>query len=320
MKTVWYLITIFVPLNLCHQINSDLGLRYAYTVTVSADQTACVGTGYLDGESFITYSSDIIHSRASWVTKDNVDSEKSHFKRRCKELEFELKKMTNKSVTAGIQTVQVSTECISEKDTATAYDGTQVKSFSLNDTHAQGCSYRLRIYRDLMSKNVKAPHVTVERRLLHHSQTAKLRCLARDFYPANLEMHWCRENDSLVHRMSEKNMGPLPQGDGLYRRHVEIIVNIGEENLYVCEINGVATQSTMKSFKWEGSVSGFSDGTAFLLALFIPAIAAVIIIVFGFVWHRQGDILPIRVPRRSSNSNSGPSTGRRATPLANTAV
>lgn len=321
MGTVWYAVVIFSSFGLCHRTDSETGLRYAYTVTMQADKIACFGAGYVDGESFLQYSSDNIHHPATWLTTSNIQSEKVHFGKRCVELKAEFHKMMNASTTTGMRTLQISTECTLEMDTTLVYNGDTIKTFSLNDTQAQGCSYRLRIYRNLMFKDVKPPHVNVERRLLHHSQSAKLRCTARDFYPAGLHMHWCPDkNNTSPKPIVDKNLGPLPQGDGLYRKYIEIIVKIGEEHLYVCKIHGVATKNSIRFLKWEQAVSDLSDSSAFLLALFLPAFAAIIIIVFGFVWHRQDEIRPTRVPGRSSNSTSGQHVGRRAAPFANTAV
>ncbi|AAD31444.1 pr144 [rat cytomegalovirus strain Maastricht] len=321
METLWYAIAIIFPINLCHPMNSETGLRYTYTVTIDTDLVTCSGKGYLDGESFLAYSSENIHSQAKWLTNDNVESEKCHFKRRCTELEAELRKMTNVTATAGIRNLQVYTECTSQTDTTLAFNGHDVKSMSFNNTHAWGCSSRLLIYRNLMSKDVKFPHVNVERRLLHYSDSVKLRCSARDFYPAGLEIHWCLEKNNVSTRpVVERDPGPLPQGDGLYRKYVDIVVRVGEEHYYVCKIHGVATNNAMKILKWEGAISGFSDNTAFLLALFIPAFAAIVIIFFGFLWHRQGELGPIRVPGRPSSSNSAQHAGRRVTPLVDTAV
>lgn len=309
MGTVWCVLTIFFSVGFCHRIESETGLRYTYTVTIDAsEKVTCRGVGYVDGESFVTYYLGNLYNPAKWLQEVNRRAETTYFTQRCKELESELRKMTNRSATAGIQTFHVNTECKSEKGTALAYDGNNIRSFSLNNTHAQGCPSRLTIYRRLMSKDIKPPQVNVERRLLHYSDNVRLKCLARDFYPAGLEMHWCRgDNDSLSDPAVERDPGPMPQGDGSYRKFVEIVVRLGEEHQYVCKVYGVATQSNMEFFKWEGSASGISDGTAFLLALFLPAIAAVIVVVFGFLWHRQGELRPARI-------------GGRATPLADTTV
>lgn len=318
---MWYAIVIFFSAGLCRQIETDKGLRYAYTVTMRDELIVCFGTGHVDGESFITYSSERVHSPAKWLTKDNVESEKTYFKQRCKQLEAEFSKMMNKSATAGLQTFQVSTECTLEMDTTIAYDGSATRSFSFNNTHAQSCSYRLKIYRDLMSKSVKSPNAYVERRLLHYSECARLRCYARDFYPAGLEMHWYVEkNHTRTDHIAERSPGPLPQGDGLYRRHIEIVVRVGEEALYVCKIYGAATKNDVKILRWEGVVSGLSDNAAFLLALFLPAFAAVAIVALGFVWHRRDEIRPTQMPGKSSASDSAPHVGRRGTPLVDTAV
>lgn len=321
MEALWCAIVIFLPVGLCHQTESDAGLRYAYTATIYGDTVSCFGTGYVDGEAFATYSLGKIHNTVKWFTEANAESEKNGFKNRCDELELELRKLTNKSKTAGIRTLQVSTECKTEMDMSAAYNGELIQSLSLNNTHSQGCSYRLKIYRNLMSKDVKSPHVNVERRLLHHSESAKLRCSARDFYPAGLDMRWCLEkNDTSTDSTVEKNLGPLPQGDGLYRRHIEIVVRVGEESRYVCKIHGIATNNDMKVLRWEGASSGLSDGAAFLLALFLPATAAIVIIAFGFVWHRRGELRPFQLPGRSSDGSLAPTIGRRVLPFANSAV
>lgn len=258
----------------------DPGLRYAYTIVCTTNgETSCFGAGYVDGEFFIGYRNGETHRVVKWLPAADVERELSDFKNRCTELDTDLRQLKNKSISAGVKTIQLDIGCKSTFGRRYALDGSdKTPMFSLNGTSNHACRSKLQIYRALVSAAAKFPKLEVERRVVRHPREIRLRCIARDFYPAHLELQWWRESDGRFSLMKDSEVrDSLPSGDGLYQKHVDIYVDSGDEDMYSCRASGIATRRSLEIVKWNGQQKRNADSVLFI-ALFLP-----VCIVFGIM-------------------------------------
>lgn len=252
---------------------SDPGLRYAYTLVVDTKDggTGCFSTGYVDGEPFISYSDGTTHRLAKWLPDMNLHEEIEGFSTKCKELRNEVQHMINGTKILGIKTLQLDMGCKSTFSRRYAYDGEDVKTYSLNGTSNQICRSKLQLYRALIAASARFPQLDVERRSTRRPEIVRLRCIARDFYPADLDLQWWREFDGRFSMIAESSVrDSLPSGDGVYQKHLDLHVDSGDEHIYSCHVRGIATKRQIEIIKWKGYDRKKID-SALLIALLFPA-------------------------------------------------
>nr|WEG68857.1 membrane protein m144 [Mastomys natalensis cytomegalovirus 1]WEG68993.1 membrane protein m144 [Mastomys natalensis cytomegalovirus 1]WEG71221.1 membrane protein m144 [Mastomys natalensis cytomegalovirus 1] len=267
----------------------DPGLRYAYTIVMDSKEGApsCFATGYVDGESFVAHSNGKTHRIGSWLLEHSLKDEEQSFSTQCNDMGNELRNMMNNSKVAGIKTLQLDVGCKSTFGRKYMYNGEDVRPYTLNGTSNPTCRSKLQLYRALVAAAAKFPHLEVERKIMRRQDMAKLRCIARDFYPADLELQWWRESDGRFNIIADSDIrDSLPSGDGVYQRHVDITVNIGDESLYTCRVRGVATKRELEIIKWRGSAKK-SDDSFLLIVLFLPIIIVSGILILVIVIRRK---------------------------------
>lgn len=281
-------------------------MRYAFTLVIDTKdgKPGCFSTGYVDGESFISYSDGTSHRLAKWLPDLNLKEETEGFTVKCREMENEIRHMINGTKIFGIKTLQLDMGCKSTFSRRYAYDGEDVKMYSLNGTSNQLCRSKLQLYRALIAAAAKFPQLEIERRSTRRPELVRLRCIARDFYPADLDLQWWREFDGRFTMIAESSSrDSLPSGDGVYQKHLDLQVTVGDESIYSCHIRGVATKRQMEIIKWKGYDKKSVDPAIFI-ALFFPisVISTVFITVFL-----------IRRRNRSASQSRGGSRRRRQT-------
>nr|1PQZ_A Chain A, MCMV M144 [Murid betaherpesvirus 1] len=237
---------------------SESGLRYAYTLVVdgTANTARCFGTGHVDGEAFVGYSNNKTHGIGRWVNASHVEEENKEFVRQCKELQAELDKMQNNSAVIGVKTVQLDVGCTSKIEKHYAYDGNETEDDTATSAseRARDCQKKLTEYRKLVLASAVSPQLEVERRSSGREGGMRLRCFARDYYPADLEIRWWKDDGGggALPQTSKQHHDPLPSGQGLYQKHIDVYVDGGLEHVYSCRVKGIATGLELQIVRWKG--------------------------------------------------------------------
>nr|CAJ84747.1 m144 protein [Murid betaherpesvirus 1] len=305
--------------------SSDSGLRYAYTLVVDSTKNTrrCFGTGHVDGEAFVGHSDNETHGIGRWVNASHVEEENRGFVKQCQELQAELDKMQNNSKVIGIKTVQLDVGCTSKIEKHYAYDGNETEDDMVTSTNERDrdCQKKLSEYRRLVLASAVSPQLEVERRSSGRDGGMRLRCFARDYYPANLEIRWWKDDGgggALAKAAQQHNPNPLPSGNGLYQKHIDVYVDGGLEHVYSCRVKGIATKLELQIVRWKGYARGAGNSVV-LLALFIPASVMAAVVVGSVLIRKKSKEqrkTRRRFGRRSGHESKRPSyqVKRRAEP------
>lgn len=269
------------------------GLRYDYTIVADHgnSKSECIGTGYVDGESFVGFFNGSTHKQVSWLPDGELAKEQTEFTKRCADLEKEMTKL-NVSTLSGVKTLRLDSGC------RPSYSR---KSKHTTPESVRECIARLHSYRSLVAGAAKSPKLEIERRHVY-KQGVRLRCVARNFYPSDLDLQWWREYGGRMVKTSFTKYESLPSGDGLYQKYIDVMVLDSSEDDYVCQARGTATKHKTESLRLINANNGDSD-SGVLAALFMPMcmIAASCVLIF---WMKRRNISRLRRVRRRSCSTA----------------
>ncbi|AWV68230.1 m144 protein [Murid betaherpesvirus 1] len=270
----------------------ESGLRYAYTLVVDGTKNTrrCFGTGHVDGEAFVGHSGNETHGIGRWVNESHIQEENKGFVKQCQELQAELEKMQNNSKVIGVKTVQLDVGCKSKVEKHYAYDGNETDDDTVTSDTDQDrdCQKKLSEYRKLILASAVSPQLEVERRSSGREGGMRLRCFARDYYPADLEIQWWKDDggDGALAQVSHRQ-DPLPSGNGLYQKHIDVYVDGGLEHVYSCRVKGIATGRELQIVRWKGYARGAGISVV-LLALFVPASVMATVVAGSVLIRKKG--------------------------------
>ncbi|AKB93327.1 b144 [Murid betaherpesvirus 8] len=268
------------------------GLRYDYTTIADHknNKSECIGTGYVDGESFVGFSNGTIHKLVTWLPENDLNTERNEFITRCSELKTELDKLRNVATFSGTKTLRLDSGC----------KPSYKKNRHTTPAGVKNCIVRLRSYRSFIVRAARFPTLEIERKYIL-KQGVRLRCVARNFYPSDLELKWWQEYNGKLNNVHFTKHESLPSGDGLYQKHIDVIIIDNSEHTYVCLARGIATKHKTETVRLKTIDSRTDSGV--LTTLFLPmcVLSAVFIVAF---WIRRRNRSRPREIRRRTYSNT----------------
>ncbi|XP_068955450.1 class I histocompatibility antigen, Gogo-OKO alpha chain-like [Petaurus breviceps papuanus] len=118
------------------------------------------------------------------------------------------------------------------------------------------------------------PSVRMIRHAAPHGEVT-LRCLAQDFYPADISLTWLRDGQELLQDM--EFIETRPAGDGTFQKWAAVGVTPGEEGEYTCRVQHEGLPEPL-TLRWEPP----SSSTWWYI---VGGIAAGLLVVIAGLWY-----------------------------------